>query len=57
VVVLSMTGASGTTRELAVTSPGELIIGNAAVVAASWRGRPLDVAANSRQNVARLRLD
>lgn len=56
-IVLSMTGTDGTTRELAVAPPGEIVIGNAAVVDASWQGRTLDVAGQSRQNVARLRLE
>ncbi|MEO8485564.1 MAG: RodZ domain-containing protein [Betaproteobacteria bacterium] len=56
-IVLSMTGSDGATREIAVTTPAEVTVGNAAVVDAAWRGRPLDVAALSRQNVARIRLD
>lgn len=56
-VVLSLTGAGGTTREVAVTAPGDLVIGNAAVVDATWRGKPVDVAGIAKQNVARIRLD
>lgn len=56
-VVLSMTGTGGTTRELPVVAPGEVIIGNAAVVDANWRGKPIDLAPYTKQNVARVRLD
>ena len=56
-VVLSMTGSEGASREIAVATPADVTIGNAAAVDATWRGRPLDVAALSRQNVARFKLD
>ncbi|MFO1309198.1 MAG: helix-turn-helix domain-containing protein [Burkholderiales bacterium] len=56
-VVLSMTGNDGATREIGVSPPGEIVVGNAAGVEASWRGKPLDIAAQARQNVARVRLD
>jgi len=56
-VVLSMTGAGGTTRDLPVSPPGEVVIGNAAAVDATWRGKPLDLAPYTKQNVARVRLD
>lgn len=56
-VVLSMTGNDGAAREIAVSPPGEIVVGNAAGVEASWRGKPLDIAAQARQNVARVRLD
>jgi hypothetical protein len=56
-VVLSMTGSDGTTREIVIAPPGEVTVGNAGVVDATWRGRSLDVMAQSRQNVARIRLD
>jgi cytoskeleton protein RodZ len=56
-IVLSMTGNDGTSREIAVASPGEITVGNVAAVEASWRGRRLDLAAQSKQNVARVRLD
>jgi cytoskeletal protein RodZ len=55
--VLSMTGSAGTTREITVATPGEVIVGNATVVDASWRGRALDLAGQAKQNVARMRLD
>ena len=56
-VVLSMTGNDGVTRELGVAPPGEVIVGNAGAVDATWRGRPIDVMAQARQNVARIKLD
>lgn len=56
-VVLSMTGAGGTTRDLPVSPPGEVVIGNAAAVDATWHGKPLDLAPYTKQNVARVRLD
>ncbi|MBK6806353.1 MAG: DUF4115 domain-containing protein [Betaproteobacteria bacterium] len=56
-IVLSMTGNDGTSREIAIASPGEITVGNVAAVEASWRGRRLDLAAQSKQNVARVRLD
>ena len=56
-VVLSMTGNDGATREIAVAPPGEITVGNVAAVEASWRGRRVDLAAQSKQNVARIRLD
>jgi len=56
-VVLSMTGSDGATRELLVSPPGEVIVGNAGAIDATWRGRPIDVMAQSRQNVARIKLD
>lgn len=56
-IVLSMTGNDGMSREIAVASPGEITVGNVAAVEASWRGRRLDLATPSKQNVARVRLD
>jgi cytoskeleton protein RodZ len=56
-VVLSMTGSDGATRELLVSPPGEVVVGNAGAIDATWRGRPIDVMAQSRQNVARIKLD
>ena len=56
-VVLSMTGSDGATREIVIAPPGEVTVGNAGVVDATWRGRSVDVMAQARQNVARIRLD
>lgn len=56
-VVLSMTGSDGATREILVAPPAEVTVGNAGAVDATWRGRPLDVMAQARQNVARIKLD
>ena len=56
-IVLSMTGNDGTSREIAIASPGEITVGNVAAVEASWRGRRLDLATQAKQNVARVRLD
>ena len=55
--VLSMTGNDGATREVAVAPPGEIVVGNVAAVEASWRGKPLDLAAQAKQSVSRVRLD
>lgn len=55
--VLSITGTSGTTRELQVAPPAELVVGNAAAVDVTWRGKGVDLAPVARQNVARVRLD
>jgi cytoskeleton protein RodZ len=56
-IVLSMTGSDGAAREIVVASPGEIIVGNVGAVVASWRGKPLDLVAPARQNVARIKLD
>jgi len=56
-IVLSMTGGDGATREIQIAPPGEVTVGNAGAVDATWRGRPLDVMAQARQNVARIKLD
>ena len=56
-IVLSMTGGDGATREILIAPPGEVTVGNAGAVDATWRGRPLDVMAQARQNVARIKLD
>ena len=56
-VVLSMTGIAGTTHDVAVSPPGELVLGNAAAVDATWRGKSVDLASYTKQNVARVRLE
>jgi len=56
-IVLSMTGSEGAARDVVVASPGEIIVGNVGAVVASWRGKPLDIVAPARQNVARIKLD
>ena len=56
-IVLSMTGSNGATREISVAAPGDLTIGNASSLVVQWRGKPLDLAPHTRQNVARVRLD
>ena len=56
-VVLSMTGTAGTTHDVAVSPPGEVVLGNAAAVDATWRGKPVDLASSTKQNVARVRLE
>lgn len=56
-VVLSMTGTAGTTHDVAVSPPGELVLGNAAAVDATWRGKSVDLASYTKQNVARVRLE
>ncbi|GMU72845.1 MAG: DUF4115 domain-containing protein [Burkholderiales bacterium] len=55
--VMSITGSAGSTRELEVAPPVDVVIGNAAVVDAAWRGRAVDLAPHTRQNVARIRLE
>ena len=52
-----MTGAAGTTHDVAVSPPGELVLGNAAAVDATWRGKSVDLASYTKQNVARVRLE
>jgi len=56
-IVLSMTGSNGATREISVAAPGDLTIGNASSLVVQWRGKPLDLAPHTRQNVARVHLD
>lgn len=56
-VVLSMTGATGMSHDIAVAPPGEVVVGNAAAVDATWRGKAIDLVPYTKQNVARVRLE
>lgn len=56
VSVLTMTGNDGATRTLDASPPLDLVIGNADHVDVIFRGEPVDLAAHSKQNVARLQL-
>lgn len=56
-IVLSITGAPGTRQTVSAEAPLDVIIGNAAGVGVTYKGAPVDVASQQRQNVARLKLD
>lgn len=55
--LMSITGSAGSTRELEVAPPVDVVIGNAAAVDATWRGKAVDLVPHTRQNVARIRLE
>lgn len=54
-ILVSRLFKAGTTEAFAITSPVSMVIGNAAGVTVTLRGKPLDVSGNS-SNVARLDL-
>jgi cytoskeleton protein RodZ len=56
-VLLSRMNPGGTTQAIAGAPPLDIVIGNAADVALTWKGKPVDLASYTRQNVARLTLD
>jgi len=56
-VALSATLQPGETRELQVSPPARIVIGNANGVTLSWQGQPVDLASHQRGNVARLTLE
>lgn len=56
-VALSATLQPGDTRELVVTPPARVVIGNANGVGVQWQGKPFDLAAHQRGNVARFTLE
>jgi cytoskeleton protein RodZ len=55
-VLLSRINSGGTTQGIAGSPPLDLVIGNAADVTLTWRGKRIDLAPHTRQNVARLTL-
>jgi cytoskeleton protein RodZ len=55
-VLLFRMNSGGTTQSLAGAPPLDLVIGNAADVSVTYRGKPVDLAPHTRQNVARLTL-
>jgi cytoskeleton protein RodZ len=56
-VLLSRMNAGGTTQALAGTPPLDVVIGNAADVTMTWKGKRIDLAPLTRQNVARFTLE
>jgi cytoskeleton protein RodZ len=56
-VLLSRMNPGGTTQAIAGAPPLDIVIGNAADVTLTWKGKPVDLASYTRQNVARLTLD
>ena len=54
--LLAMTVPAGSTQAVSGTTPLEVTLGNAAAVAVTYRGRPVDVAPFVRGNVARFAL-
>jgi cytoskeleton protein RodZ len=55
-IVLAQTSQAGTTQPVSGALPFDVIIGNAAGVTATFRGRPVDLAPYVRGDVARLSL-
>jgi len=55
--LLSQMNRGGTTQEIAGSPPLDVVIGNASDVTLTWRGRRVDLAPYTRQNVARLTLE
>ena len=55
--LLLVTGAPGSSETVSGAPPLELTLGNAAQVAVTWRGAPVDLAPHVKGNVARVRLD
>jgi cytoskeleton protein RodZ len=55
-MLLSKMNAGGTREALSGTPPIELVIGNASDVTLTWKGKPVDLAPYTRQNIARLTL-
>lgn len=56
-ILITGTQAPGTVRELSGDLPLSLVIGNAAGVAITWRGTPIDLAPHMRLGVARFRIE
>ena len=55
-VILFGMNRGGTTQSVSGASPLDLVIGNAADVRVTFRGKPIDLAPHTRQNVARFKL-
>jgi cytoskeleton protein RodZ len=47
----------GSTQSVSGPPPLDLVIGNAADVTLTWKGKRVDLAPHTRQNVARLTLE
>jgi cytoskeleton protein RodZ len=56
-VLLSGMNSGGTTQSVSGSPPLDLVIGNASDVTLTWKGKRMDLAAHTRQNVARLTLE
>lgn len=56
-VLLSRMNPGGTTQALSGSPPLDVIIGNAADVTLTWKGKRVDLAAYTHQNVARFTLE
>jgi cytoskeleton protein RodZ len=54
--IFVQTGAAGTTQTVRGTPPLDLAIGNAVGVGVTFNGQPVDVAAHTRANIARMLL-
>jgi len=54
--LLSRMNAGGTTEQVSGTPPFEVVIGNASDVNVTFRGKPVDLAPYTKQNIARLTL-
>jgi cytoskeleton protein RodZ len=55
-LLLSGMNPGGTAQSVSGTPPFDIVIGNAADVRLTYKGRPVDLAPHTRQNVARLKL-
>jgi cytoskeleton protein RodZ len=56
-VLLSRMNPGGSTQALAGAPPLDVVIGNAADVTLTWKGKRVDLAPHTRQNVARFTLE
>ena len=56
-VLLSRMNAGGTTQTIAGPPPLDVVIGNAADVTLTWKGKRVDLAPLTRQNIARFTLE
>jgi cytoskeleton protein RodZ len=56
-VLLSRMNPGGTTQAIAASPPLDVVIGNAADVTLVWKGKRIDLAPLTRQNVARFTLE
>ena len=56
-VLIAGMNHGGTTQTLAGTPPLDLVIGNAADVTLTWKGKRVDLVPYTRQNVARFTLE
>ncbi|HSD78558.1 MAG TPA: RodZ domain-containing protein [Solirubrobacteraceae bacterium] len=56
-VLLAQMNPGGTTQALAGSPPLDVVIGNASDVTLTWKGKRIDLAPYTRQNIARLTLE